>query len=77
LLIKIFPTTPKAHSNSSQIFSYDLIKLFSEEIMQYSITSTPQVQTPWNQADATLLFESFPERLRTRSEASQFSGSHR
>jgi hypothetical protein len=25
LLIKIFPTTPKAHSNSSKIFSYDLI----------------------------------------------------
>jgi len=24
LLIKIFPTTPKAHSNSSKIFSYDL-----------------------------------------------------
>jgi len=24
LLIKIFPTTPKAHSNSSEIFSYDL-----------------------------------------------------
>jgi hypothetical protein len=26
LLIKIFPTTPKAHSNSSEILSYDLIK---------------------------------------------------
>jgi hypothetical protein len=25
LLIKIFPTTPKAHSNSSEIFSYNLI----------------------------------------------------
>jgi hypothetical protein len=25
VLIKIFPTTPKAHSNSSEIFSYDLI----------------------------------------------------
>jgi hypothetical protein len=25
LLINIFPTTPKAHSNSCQIFSYDLI----------------------------------------------------
>jgi hypothetical protein len=24
-LIKIFPITPKAHSNSSKIFSYDLI----------------------------------------------------
>jgi hypothetical protein len=28
LLIKIFPTTPKAYSDSSKIFSYDLI-LFS------------------------------------------------
>jgi hypothetical protein len=26
LLIKIFPTTPKAQSNSSEIFSYDLIE---------------------------------------------------
>jgi hypothetical protein len=25
LLIKIFPTTPKEHSNSSEIFNYDLI----------------------------------------------------
>ncbi len=25
LLIKIFPKTPKAHSNSSKILSYDLI----------------------------------------------------
>jgi hypothetical protein len=25
LLIKVFPTTPKAHSNSSKIFGYDLI----------------------------------------------------
>jgi hypothetical protein len=25
MLIKIFPTTPKAHFNSSVIFSYDLI----------------------------------------------------
>jgi hypothetical protein len=26
LLIKIFPITPKAHSNSSEIFSHDLIE---------------------------------------------------
>jgi hypothetical protein len=26
ILLKIFPTTPKAHSNSSEIFSYDLIE---------------------------------------------------
>jgi hypothetical protein len=46
LLIKIFPTTPKAHSNSSKNFSYDFILIFNEEIIQYSKTSTPQVQTP-------------------------------
>jgi hypothetical protein len=27
---KIFPTTPKAHSNSSEIFSYDLIEFNSQ-----------------------------------------------
>jgi hypothetical protein len=52
LLIKIFPTTPKAHSNSSEIFSYGVI--LSEEIIQYSITSTLQVQTLWNQAPREL-----------------------
>jgi hypothetical protein len=30
MLIKIFPTTPKAHSNSSEIFTYDVIQ-FSEK----------------------------------------------
>jgi hypothetical protein len=30
LLGKIFPTTPKAHSNSSEIFSYDLIEFNSQ-----------------------------------------------
>ncbi len=66
---KIFLTTPtKAHFNSS--------KTFSEEIIQYSRTSTPQVQMPWNQANAPLLLESFPKRPRSWSEASQFGGSH-
>jgi hypothetical protein len=50
--------------------------IFSEEIIQYSRTSTPQVQTPWNQADAPLLLESFPKRPRT-PKGSQFSGSHK
>jgi hypothetical protein len=36
-----------------------------------------QVQTPWNQADAPLLLESFPKRPRTQSEASRFGGSHK
>jgi hypothetical protein len=54
MLIKIFPRTPKkkAHSNSSQIFSYDLI--FSEEIIQYSRTfCTTSPKMSWNQAHAT------------------------
>jgi len=46
--------------------------IFSEEIIQYSRTSTLQVQTPWNQADAPILLQSFPQRPRTRSEASWF-----
>jgi hypothetical protein len=62
-LIKIFPTTPKAHPNSSEIFSY---LTFREEIIQYSKTFAPQVQTPWNQADAPLLLKSFPKRPRPR-----------
>jgi len=51
--------------------------IFSEEIIQYSRTSTPQVQTPWNQANAPLLLKSFPKGPRTQSEASQFSGSYK
>jgi len=35
------------------------------------------VQTPWNQAHAPLLVESFPKRPRTRSEASWLGGSQR
>jgi hypothetical protein len=35
-----------------------------------------QVQTPWNQAHAPLLIESFPKTPTTQSEASQCSGSH-
>ncbi len=50
--------------------------IVSEEIIQYSRTFAPQVQTPWNQADAPLLLKSFPKTPRTRSEASWFGGSH-
>ncbi len=49
--------------------------IFSEEIIQYWKTFAPQVQTPWNQAHASLLVESFPKRPRTWSEASWFDGS--
>jgi hypothetical protein len=38
--------------------------IFVEEIIQYSRTSLPQVQMPWNQANAPLFLESFPKRLR-------------
>jgi hypothetical protein len=41
-----FPTTPKAHSNFSEIFHLQFNLIFSEEIIQYSSTSPPQVQTP-------------------------------
>jgi hypothetical protein len=72
--MKIFPTAPKAHTDSSETFSHNLI--FSEKIIQYSRSFAPQVQTPWNQAHAPLLVESFPKTPRIRSEASQFGGSH-
>jgi len=36
-----------------------------EKIIQYSRTFAPQVQTPWNQADAPLLVESFPKKQGT------------
>ncbi len=42
----------------------------------YSRTFAPQVQSPWNQAHATHLVKSFP-KTPTRSEASQFGGSHK
>jgi hypothetical protein len=51
--------------------------IFSEEIIQYSRTFALQVQKSWNQAHAPLLAESFPKTPRSRSEASQFGGSHK
>jgi hypothetical protein len=51
--------------------------IFSEEIIQYSRTFAPQVQTSWNQAHAPLLVESFPKRPRTWFKASRFGGSHK
>jgi hypothetical protein len=72
----IIPTTPKAHSNSSEIFSQLRINLISsEDIIQYARTFAPQVQKLWNQAHAFLV-ESFPKTPRTRPEASWLSGSH-
>jgi len=52
--------------------------IFIEKIIQYSSTSTWQVQMPWNQVDAPLLLESCPKRPRTRSEAMSWcGGSHK
>jgi hypothetical protein len=50
--------------------------IFCEEIIQYSRTFAPQLQTSWNQAYAPLLVENFPETPRTWSETSGFGGSH-
>jgi hypothetical protein len=61
LLIKIFPTTPKAHSNSFEIFQLRFNLIFNEEIIQYSRTFAPQVQMSWNQAHAPFLVKSFPK----------------
>ncbi len=69
LLIKIFPTTPKAHSNSS--------KIFSQEFIQYSRTSTPQVQNAMKPSPCTPPPQSFPKRPRAWYEASLFCGSHK
>jgi len=76
LLIKIFPTTPNCTFQFLWNFKLQFNLIFSEEIIQYSRTFAPQVQTPWNQAHAPLLVESFPKTPRTWSEASQFGGSH-
>jgi hypothetical protein len=63
LLIKIFPTTPKVHSNSSKKIQLWFILIFNEEIIQYSRTFALQLQASWNQANAPLLLESFPLRI--------------
>jgi hypothetical protein len=63
--------------------------IFSEEIIQYSRTFAPQVQTSWNETkpmhpSLSRAFQrhkehnlkSFPKTRRTQSEASQFCESH-
>ncbi len=59
-----------------QSFQLWFYLIFSEEIIQYSKKFTPQVQMPWNQVDAPILFKSFSKRPRTQFEASRFGGSH-
>ncbi len=55
----------------------NLILIFSEKIIQYSIPFALQVQTSWNPAHAPLvvIIESFPKTPRTWLEASTLSGS--
>jgi hypothetical protein len=54
LLIKIFPTAPKAHSNSSQIFSYDLIKRKNHSIFKKLLqhTSKPHGTKPMHRSSS-------------------------
>jgi hypothetical protein len=67
MLVKIFPTTPKAHSNSFEIFSYGLISFSVKKSFNIQELFAPQVQTPWNQAHAHLLIKSFPKTPRTHN----------
>jgi hypothetical protein len=76
LLIKICPTISKAHPNSSYLTWIWCNIIFSERIIQYSRTFTPQVQTSWNQANAPLLVKSFPKIPWTQYQAPRFGGSH-
>jgi hypothetical protein len=48
LLIKIFLITPKAHSNSSEIFSYDLISFSVKKSfnIQEVLHNTPNAMKP-------------------------------
>jgi len=48
----------------------NLVDATNYEIIQYSRTFAPQVQTSWNQAHARLHDESFPKTPRTQHEAS-------
>jgi hypothetical protein len=73
----LIPTTPKEHSNSSKIFSYNLISFLVKKLLNIQKAFALQVQMSWNQAREPLLVKSFPKTPRTQSEASQFSGSHK
>jgi hypothetical protein len=61
LLLKIFPTKPKANPNSSEILSYDFILCLVSKIIQNSRTFTSQVQLLWNQTNPPLLIKNFPK----------------
>jgi len=65
-LTKLIPLNPahqdlsknsKGTSQFLQKFQLRFNLIFSEEIIQYSRTFAPQVQTAWNQANASLLLE--------------------
>ncbi len=71
---KLLHLKSKRHGTKPIQLLFNLI--FSEEIVQYSRTFAPQVQTSWDQAHSPLLVQSFPNTPRTQSEASWFSRSH-
>jgi hypothetical protein len=48
-------------------FSATIYLIFSEEIIQYSRTFAPQVQTSLNQAHAPFIVKSFPKTPRSRT----------
>jgi hypothetical protein len=66
----------KSKRHETKPIQLRFILIFSEEIVQYSRSFAPQVQTAWNQAHSPLLIESFPNTPRTQSETPWFSRSH-
>jgi hypothetical protein len=70
LLIKIFPTTPDAQSNSSEIFSYNLIKFTMKKSFNIQELLHHKSKLHGTKAHAPLLIDSFPKTLKTQSQAS-------
>ncbi len=79
LLIKIFATTSKAHSNSSSIFSYDLIWFSVKKPFNIQELLHCKSERHGTKAHAPLLVESFPFQRDQECDlkASWFGGSHR
>jgi hypothetical protein len=73
-----FQQHQRARSNSSKIFSYDLIEFSVMKSFNTQRTFAPQVQTPWNQAYAPLLVESFQTKdVKNTIWSIQFGRSHK
>jgi hypothetical protein len=74
----LFNNNTKGTFQFLQNFQLQFNWIFSEEIIQYSrtfCTTSPNIHGT-KQAHATLVVKSFPKTPWTRSEASQFGGSH-